>query len=335
MTLLLEFKEKLKQIYSKYGTFILPVCKFILALVVFKSINSSLNFVEELDSIFILLILSLICSIMPLNLTVTFGILLLIGQCYGVGIEVAGFAVALILILIILYIRFTPKDALVLLLTPLAFKMGIPGIIPIGYGLTGTPASAISAGCGVVIHYFIQLVNQNSTVLQGTDTEKMIENLKFLLDGMLKNQDMLMNIIAFAAVLLIVNIIRRLPVDYSWQIAIGTGGISYVVIMVAGSLFVDVKSPILSLIVGTIGAVILAVILEFFLFHVDYTRTEYLQYEDDEYSYFVKAVPKISISERDIKVTKFQEDYQGNYQETAQMENVDFESKLEETLKDL
>lgn len=331
MTLLLEFKEKLKQIYAKYSTFIVPVFKFILAMVVFKSINSSLNFVEKLDSIFVLLILSLICSIMPLNLTVICGIVLLIGQCYGVGIEVAGFAAALILILVILYIRFTPGDALVLLLTPLAFKMGIPCIIPIGYGLTRTPASAISAGCGVVVHYFIQLVNQNSTVFKGSDTEKIVENLKFLLDGLLKNQDMLMNIIAFAAVLIIVNIIRRLPVDYSWQIAIGTGGLSYVVIMVAGGLFVDVKSPVLSLLAGTIGAVILAVIMEFFLFHVDYTRTEYLQFEDDDYCYYVKAVPKMSISNRDVKVTTIYD----TDQEVSTGETVDFESKLEESLKNL
>ena len=35
-------------------------------------------------------------------------------------------------------------------------------------------------------------------------------------------------------------------------------------------------------------------ILEFFLFHVDYKRTERLQFEDDEYYYYVKAVPKIT-----------------------------------------
>ena len=110
MTLLLEFKEKLRQVYAKYSTFLLPVLKFILAMAVFKSINMSLDFVEQLDSIFILLILSLICSIMPLNTMAVFGIFLIVAQCYGIGIEVAGFALALILIMVILYIRFTPQD---------------------------------------------------------------------------------------------------------------------------------------------------------------------------------------------------------------------------------
>mgnify|MGYP003202143642 FL=1 len=36
--------------------------------------------------------------------------------------------------------------------------------------------------------------------------------------------------------------------------------------------------------------------MEFFLFSVDYSRTERLQFEDDEYYYYVKAIPKISVT---------------------------------------
>lgn len=199
----------------------------------------------------------------------------------------------------------------------------------------------------------MRLVGQNTAVFQGTDKEKIVENLKFLLDGLLKNQDMMMNIIAFVAVLLIVNIIRRLPVDYAWQIAIFTGAISYVVIMVAGGLFGDVGSQMFPLIAGTIGSVILAVIMEFFLFHVDYTRIEYLEYEDDDYCYYVKAVPKMSIAGKEVKVTTFQETEQEmpihmtevpmtEVQpmdvpplEEPVVQNVDYESQLEESLRNL
>jgi hypothetical protein len=39
------------------------------------------------------------------------------------------------------------------------------------------------------------------------------------------------------------------------------------------------------------------------VFSVDYTRTEYLQFEDDEYYYYVKAVPKaaVAIPEKTVK----------------------------------
>jgi len=36
--------------------------------------------------------------------------------------------------------------------------------------------------------------------------------------------------------------------------------------------------------------------LQFFVFNVDYSRTELVQFEDDEYYYYVKAVPKITLA---------------------------------------
>ena len=32
------------------------------------------------------------------------------------------------------------------------------------------------------------------------------------------------------------------------------------------------------------------------MFNVDYSRTEYVQFEDDEYYYYVKAVPKNTVT---------------------------------------
>lgn len=308
MTLLLEFREKLKNFYAEYSLFLQPLLKFLLAMVIFKGINWYLPFVKPLDNIFVLLVMALICSILPLNTIVLFGCILIIGQCYGVGIEVAGFALCLFLIMIILYIRFTPGDAIVLLLTPLAFRLGIPCAVPIGFGLTRSPASAVSAGFGVIVYYFLDLVHNSAEVLKGTDPEQMAENLKLLLDGLAGNQHMMMEIIAFVTVLLAVNVIRRLSVSHAWQIAICTGGIVYIVILVAGGLIIDVRTPVIPMIAGTVGAVLISLILEFFLFNVDYSRTEYLQYEDDDYYYYVKAVPKRSISQRQVVVKTIRED---------------------------
>lgn len=378
MTLLLEFKEKLKQIYANYGYAVIPVGKFLLAFTIFKSISGTLNFVDSLNSIFILLILALICCIMPLNVMVFFGFALIVLQCYGVGVEVAAFALAVILIITILFIRFAPQDSIILLVTPIAFALKIPCVIPIGFGLTKKPSAAISAGCGVILYYLIDLVQQKSSVLQGAESTVLMQNLKLLLDGLVKNQSLMMNVIAFAAVLLIVYVIRSLHVDYAWHIAIVIGGVSYVIIMAAGGLVLDVPNSVVPLLIGTVGSVIVAEMLHFFLFNVDYSRTEMLQFEDDEYVYFVKAVPKMSIAEKDVTVKTIEEE-QGadmvappemegqNYphgpvsQETIvfagfdrkmedvpadtgapiqklddeQMEDVDFESKLEQSLNDL
>ena len=293
---LLELKGKLKILYASYGSYLLVLFKFLLAFLVFEEINRLLPYVEGLDQIFVVLLASLICSIMPWNLMVFLGMGLIVGQCYGIGIEIAGFALALIVIMVILYLRFTPQDALVLLLTPVAFSFGVPCLIPIGYGLTRTPSSAISAGFGVILYYFMELVSDNASVLTGADKEEKIQNLQFLSDGLMKNQEMMVTIIAFVTVLVIVYVVRRLEVEYAWHIAVFGGGIAYMIIMAAGGIFLEATIPVVPLVAGTMVSVFVGEILEFFFFHVDYKRTERLQFEDDEYYYYVKAIPKISVT---------------------------------------
>ena len=47
----------------------------------------------------------------------------------------------------------------------------------------------------------------------------------------------------------------------------------------------QVKVPIIQLILGTLVSIVIAMAVEFFVFSVDYSRTEYTQFEDDEYYY--------------------------------------------------
>ena len=133
MTMFLELKEKLKAIYAEYGTYILPAAKFLLALAVFLNINHTLDYVPVLGSIFVVLILSLICAIIPLNGTVFFAMVLILLQCTGVHILAAAFGAVLFLTLWVLYLRFASGEALALVLTPLAFALNIPAAVPIAF----------------------------------------------------------------------------------------------------------------------------------------------------------------------------------------------------------
>ncbi len=44
------------------------------------------------------------------------------------------------------------------------------------------------------------------------------------------------------------------------------------------------------------------VVLQFLRCKVDYSRTEKVQFEDDEYYYYVKAVPKVVVAKPEKKV---------------------------------
>ena len=54
----------------------------------------------------------------------------------------------------------------------------------------------------------------------------------------------------------------------------------------------------------TVVSIILTLIIKVFIISVDYSGTEYAQFEDDDYYYYVKAVPKIKVTKQDVKVKR-------------------------------
>ncbi len=341
MTALLELKEWLKSFYGKFSMYLNPVLKFGLALAVFININMMLGFLSFLNNVFVILILALLCAILPMTAIVVFGCFLIVGHCYAVGIEVAAFAVVLLLLLLILYLRFAPRDALALALTPLAFGLHIPCAVPLGFGLVSNAGSAVSVSCGVVLYYFMNLVGEQAVMLQNGAVTELSRRLSTLLDGLVQNPRMWLDLIAFVAVVLAVYCIRRASADYAWTAAIVTGGLLYIIFQVAGSFLTDASFSVGLLAAGTVGAMVLMLILEFFIFNVDYSRSEYLQYEDDDYYYYVKAVPKMKVTKpsRSVKTIQAEE-----FSETETLANEggtggdpveDLEKKLEKSLNDM
>ena len=71
-----------------------------------------------------------------------------------------------------------------------------------------------------------------------------------------------------------------------------------------GTLATDSQINILGIIMGTVIAAFISLGIEFFAFNLDYSRTEKVQFEDDDYYYYVKAVPKVTLTAPDRRVKK-------------------------------
>ena len=70
-----------------------------------------------------------------------------------------------------------------------------------------------------------------------------------------------------------------------------------IVVHLSGALLPGVTVGIIGLLLGSFASAALAFGIKFFVFSVDYSRTERVQFEDDEYYYYVKAIPKNVIAE--------------------------------------
>ena len=368
MTALLEFKQKIKNLYGRLELYLMPVIKFAVALVYFLWINENMGYMTRLNSVFVIVILAMICCILPPGATAFVGFVLMIGHAYALGIEVGAFMLVLIILIAVLFLRFSGGLYPVLICTPLSFAFEVPVLLPIGSGLLGSAFSIFPSTGGVILYYFIRFLRTQSEVLVDPEME-ILPKLTMMADGLVQNWVMWMTVIAFAAVILLVYLIRTRAFDYAWRISIVAGGAAYVLVFMLEAYYLDITILLRPLLIQAGISILVGLVIEFFFFGGDYSRTERLNYEDDEYYYYVKAVPKatVSTSKRSIKKITGQpsgaervsadpivtyEPHPGKESRPGilpsrrpdeaapvdpvdQIDQVDFEKKLEESLKDL
>ena len=296
MTTLLVAKQYIKNFINKYEVYLKPLMKLTLALASLMMINSKIGYMHRLDNLSIVLIIALMCSFMPMNFIAFVAAGFIILHFYALSLECAAVALVLFLVMFLLYFRFSPKDTLVVVLLPICFVLKIPYVIPLAMGLLGTPASVVSTGCGVMVNYLVNYMSDNATAISAMGEEEITTKLRYIIDRLMDNREMLLTIAAFAITIIVVYIIRRLSVDHAWTIAMIGGAIVNVVVLLVGDLMFDTNVSIVGIFVGTIISLLIVKVLEFFVFHLDYNRVEKVQFEDDEYYYYVKAVPKITMA---------------------------------------
>ncbi|MBQ8527155.1 MAG: hypothetical protein IJ429_01660 [Lachnospiraceae bacterium] len=304
MSSLLELRENLRNFYSRNEVYLLPFLKFLMAFATLLVINLNLGYMTKINNMVIVLVAALMCSFLPMNLLVVISAVFVLLHSYAIALECAVVAGGIFLIMFLLYYRFSPKDTLIVLLLPLCFGMKIPFLMPIVVGLLCGPASVVSVACGVIAYYTIRYIKVNATVIMAIDADSTVSKFRYVLDGLMKDKTMMIVVISFCVTTIIVYIIRRLSVDHAWTIAMFVGAVADIVILLVGNLMYDTDISVMSLVIGTVVALVAAKVIQFFAFNVDYTRTEYVQFEDDEYYYYVKAIPKNTVARSQHTVKK-------------------------------
>lgn len=305
MMSLFVLKERLKVFYGKYGVYITPLWKFALLLVSLLYMNDMTGQARIISNPAACTAIAVVCAFLPVNAIVFVSAFVLLVQLYAISFEVALVTLAVMLVMFMLYYGMKPESSLVVLLTVLAFFFRIPYVLPLAMGLVGGLSSVLPIAFGTVIYYILLYTKQNAAALGVGGTAMDLQRYTQFIDGVAGNKMMQLLILTFAVTLIVVYAVRRLTVDHAWSIGIAVGAIAEITMLLIGDFVFEVSISIIPLLISLVFSVLIAFILEFFLFAVDYSRTEYTQFDDDEYYYYVKAVPKIAVTTPDLTVRKF------------------------------
>lgn len=305
MTSLFELREKIKNFYGEHELILRPVIKFLVVFISFVLIKSNIGYMELLNSWAIILALSVICAFLPWNVLTVIMVVDIVVNIFSVSKELGGLMVLVMLIMFLLFFRFSPKQGVLLVLVPLAFFLRIPYAVPIIVGLVWAPYACVPVIFGTIIYFMVSVISENTMLLTRTSSGNISSaSINSIIKMISNNNEMILVIIAFVLTILVVYFIKRMSVDNAWTIAIFVGGILEFVVILVGSLILKTEGSLVEIIIGSIVSIIIAFIVHFFVFSVDYSRTEHTQFEDDEYYYYVKAVPKINVTAPEMNVKR-------------------------------
>lgn len=304
MTKLLVFKEKIRKLYSSHSTYILPAIRFVLALTYVLMINNYLGVGGILNNSVLAIIIAACCSLLPVNVIVFLMSLLLIVNIYRIAAEMALVALVIYLIMYIAYFRFSVRYGYVLLVMPIVFLLRIPYLMPLVIGVGLSMTAIVPMVFGTII-FFIMKYAGSEVIADGSKASG-VDKASSFLRNVLANKEMFAIILAFVLAALVVYGIKRLSIDHSMQIGIIAGGILELIIIVCATYIFDIDGiyPIWMVAVMGLLAIGISYILQYFVLAVDYSGTEYIQFEDDDYYYYVKAVPKIKVTASDVQVKR-------------------------------
>lgn len=305
LTGLLEFKEKLKAFYAKGGIYIRYVCNFVLAFLSMFAMSRKIGGNGIISNPLICIALSIVCAFLPVNITVVIVTIYMIINLFTLSLELAMIALGVMIVIYLLYFRFAPKTGFIMILTPILFFLKLPYVVPVVAALTVGMTGIVPAVSGVFIYYIITFAANYSTAISTLDVNNALQNINFIFNNILTNKELVTIVVSFAVVVTMIYFIKRLSVNYSAIIAVIAGCVTDALIQIIAFAVLSVNFSIIGMIAGHIAAIIVGLAINFFIMSVDYTATEYVQFEDDDYYYYVKAVPKMSVARKNVTIKKF------------------------------
>lgn len=308
-------RENLIQLYKRQEFLLLSVFRFAVCLAVLLLLRAHLGVHistgAALNSTLLNVIIALICSMLPPGFSAGILGLVLLLDLYRLSIEAAAVGAAILVVCLLVYFRFTPRDTMVLLLMPIAYALNLHYLVPVLAGLLFGPGAAVPVVFGLLFTRYVLLVEGNLSTLAAPEGgmaaagEQLITNFRALVDGTVNDKLMISLLVAFVVTVIAVCFIRRLAIVNAWHVAITAGCILELVILLLCDMRLDTGIDLAYVFVGIVFSFVLAQIVRFFVFNVDYLRIENVQFEDEDYYYYVKAVPKVMVYSSDPEVDEF------------------------------
>ena len=223
----------------------------------------------------------------------TFGVFVAaLGMLFQLSLEAALLMLLASLLMLVLYYSFRPHHGVIAGVFLVMVLAGFPEAALLVLPLFVTPFALIPMAFGYLGAVYLQTVAGNLSTITTAESagETISAELLIQLAGGFVNRQVIIWFGAAAVVFTVMWLIRRQAFPFAHTVAVGAGALLWL----AAVLFFGLGS-VGAAVLHTVLGVLVALVVLGFRVPGDFTRTEYVEFEDDDYYYYVKAVPKLKV----------------------------------------
>ncbi len=296
-------KETIKLYYQKHAGVIDPIAKFVLSLVTLFLFRNMFPYSTGINWILIIVLFSVAQAFLPI-LLLYFGVAaLVLFNVFAVSSELFAGYLIFFLICLLLFTRVDGKYAVIIVLTPLLFFLKLEFFLPVVLGMTAGLGGVLPMAAGILIYFSGTHILEATYLLPAAAQTEVGYSLSGLINEMFSDQTLWVVIVAFCAVVILAACLMRLLYENAWLVAILAGNAAAAFLLLVGKLLFLTNYGIARVLAELVIAIFLAAAVQFFRGIGDVTRMEKVTFEDEDYIYYVKAVPKIKTAKRERSVT--------------------------------
>lgn len=305
MIQLLLIRDSIKSVVKKYNAAIVPIFRFVAAFITFLLINYNLGYNEKFSGISVVVMFSAISAFFPMAVTVFLAGLLMTIHIYSASMFLALIFVLIIAILYFMLVRFAPEYSGLIIAVPVLSFFHMEVLTPMAVGLTGNPIAIFAMVPGVIVSTLFNVIKEAVKMSAGnTQIEDNLQIYIYVMKSLIENKLMILTIVSSICVYFAAYVCRRLAISHAYILGILAGMIVNLMVMIIGGLILDVNTDVLWVFLGTMLSGVFAFVVQFFKYLLDYTSVEHLQFDDDDYFYYVTAVPKLSVTSPNLNILK-------------------------------
>ncbi|MDO4975853.1 MAG: hypothetical protein Q4E53_01185 [Eubacteriales bacterium] len=299
---LISTKEKLHKFYQDKHRVITPILRFLLSLAVLFILKEMFPFGAIVDKTWCLVAISVIQAFLPLSFLYYIGSIFIIYNLWQVSFDLSIGFLVFVIVCVICYFRIDSRYTYLALVVPALFYLKVGIVIPAVLAVAIGFHALVPTLAGVVLYYFYVTLLEVVPILKGAEVSGMGAGVMYAANSIIKNQTFFIVVVASALTIILTSLLNRMFNERAWLISGALGSAIMAFTVMAGSLYYKVNIPIWNVLIEMAVSFVLCLIFNLFRGIGDVSRIEKTVFEDDEYIYYVKAVPKVKVSQSDRNV---------------------------------